>query len=389
MKTAYERRADFLEDKLADVFQQALPGSMVCTGYKWREGKTEYENDLMIQFNSTIILVEAKSGSVSRPALRGAPDRAKRHIRDLIYEPSLQSERLAGHLKSSISCLNTHTSPLKNLPVDITNTRNILRLSVTLEDFATLQSNLRMVKQTGWIPSQHVLAPCITISDLQIVVDMLKTPGRILHYLRMRTQIEEQFNYAGDELDILGLFLTSNCNSLISASAEAHLMISGMSKEIDDYFIGLDAGVSPKKPELKQTEWFRDIEQKVEQSTIPMRDEVTDILLGCTFREQERLKKMFRWVVKNVRRNRSDPLHKCSVFGALWPSKNGVVFYAFHSSYAQHRHARIRELADQVFDRFGCMSCLVVGTAIDRSDYPYSTLALVLNSYLDPKYIHQ
>jgi len=388
LKTAYEeRRADFLEDRLAGVFQQALPGSKVCSGYKWREGNTDYENDLMIQFNSTIILVEAKSGSVSWPALRGAPDRAKKHIRDLIYEPSRQSERLAGHLQRSIECLDFDTSPLKNLPVNTTNIRSVLRLSVTLEDFATLQSNLRLVKQTGWIPFEHVLAPCITLSDLHVVVDMLRTPGRILHYLRLRTQIEEQFNYTGDELDILGLFLTSNINSLISASAEAHLMISGMSKEIDDYFIGLDAGASPKKPELKQTEWFRDIEQKVELSTIPMREEVTDILLGCTFREQERLQKMFRWVVKNVRRNRSDPLHKCSVI--LEPyglRRNGVVFYAFHSSDAQHRHARIGELANQVFDKFGCMNCLVVGTAIDRSDYPYSTLALVLNPDLDPKH---
>jgi len=276
---------------------------------------------------------------------------------------------------------------LKNLPVNTTNTRSVLRLSVTLEDFATLQSNLRLVKQTGWIPFEHVLAPCITLSDLHVVVDMLRTPGRILHYLRLRTQIEEQFNYTGDELDILGLFLTSNINSLISASAEAHLMISGMSKEIDDYFIGLDAGASPKKPDLKQTEWFRDIEQKVELSTIPMREEVTDILLGCTFREQERLQKMFRWVAKNVRKNRSNPLHKCSVI--LEPyglRRNGVVFYAFHSSDAHHRHARIGELANQVFDKLGCMNCLVVGTAIDRSDYPYSTLALVLNPDLDPRH---
>jgi hypothetical protein len=388
LKTAYEgRRADFLEDRLADVFQQALPGSKVFSGYKWREGNTDYENDLMIQFNSTIILVEAKSGSISWPALRGAPDRAKKHIRDLIYEPSRQSERLAGHLQKSIKCLDLDTSPLDNLPVDTTNICSILRLSVTLEDFATLQSNLRLVKQTGWIPVEHVLAPCITLSDLQVVVDKLGTPGRILHYLRLRTQIEEQFNYTGDELDILGLFLTSNINSLISASAEAHLMILGMSKEIDDYFIGLDAGASPKKPELKQTEWFRDIEQKVELSTIPMREEVTDILLGCTFGEQERLQKMFRWVVKNVRRNRRDPLHKCSVI--LEPyglRRNCVVFYAFHSSDAQHRHARIGELADQVFDNFRCMYCVVVGMAIDRSDYPYSTLALVLNPDLDPKH---
>jgi len=214
LKTAYEdRRSEFLEDRVAALFREALPGSTVISGFKWLEGNDEYENDLIIQFDSTVILVEAKSGSVSWPALRGAPERAKRHVKELLYEPSRQSERLAAHLEECIGRADNSQSPVASIPLDTNRISRIIRLSVTLEDFATLQSNLQLVKQTGWIPEEHELAPCITLADLRIVVDILVSPCRILHYLIVRSEIERRFSYTGDELDILGLYLSSKINS--------------------------------------------------------------------------------------------------------------------------------------------------------------------------------
>ncbi len=382
LKTAYEdRRSEFLEDRVAALFREALPGSTVIPGFKWLEGNDEYENDLIIQFDSTVILVEAKSGSVSWPALRGAPERAKRHIQELLYEPSRQSERLAAHLELCIGRADISLSPVASIPLDTSRIRRIIRLSVTLEDFATLQSNLQLVKQTGWIPEDHELAPCIALADLRIVVDMLVSPGRILHYLTVRSEIERLFSYTGDELDILGLYLSSKINSFIGASTEAHLMISGMSKDVDDYYTCLHAGVpSLSKPVLNQTRWFRDIERKAEGLCSYTWTEITNIVLGCSVEEQDKLQKMFRWIVKNVRKYRVNPCHQCSaVLPPYQIRRSAVLFYAFHSEDAESRHERMNELASQVFAQHVCISCLVVGVAIDRNDYPYSTLALLSN----------
>jgi hypothetical protein len=380
LKTKYERRrADYLEEQVAAHFSKAFPSSKILRGYKWRDGNVEYESDIIVYFDSFLLLIEAKSGSISSSALRGGQERAKKHVTQLIYEPSRQSERLSQHLNETL----VHKQAdyvIKDVSIDAKRINKVLRLSITLEDFATIQSNLGLVRQTGWIPEGHVLAPCMTLSDLSVVIDILKAPWRILYYLSLRAQIEESFYYTGDELDLLGLFLTSDVNSCISASTEAHLFLSGMSKDVDEFYVSQSAGISAKKPVLRQTKLFYDIEKKIASSMQQGWMESLDIVLGCSYREQEKLLKMFSWVKKNIRKHRNDPDHHCSVMlGPYGLRRNGLIFYGFHSSDSEARHDRISKLADNFFTEIDSKLCLIIGFRIDVDDYPYSILALASN----------
>ena len=380
LKKKYERRrADFLEEQISAHFYKAFPSSKVLRGYKWRDGNVEYESDIIVYFDSFLLLIEAKSGSISSSALRGGQERAKKHVTQLIYEPSKQSERLSQHLNETL--LHKQSDYVINdVSIDAKRINKILRLSITLEDFATIQSNLGLVRQTGWIPEGHVLAPCMTLSDLSVIIEILKYPGRILYYLSLRAQIEESFRYTGDELDLLGLFLTSDVNSCISASTEAHLFLSGMSKEVDEFYVSQSAGISAKKPVLRQTKLFYDIEKKISSSMQQGWIECLDIILGCSYREQEKLLKMFSWVKKNVRKHRNDPDHHCSVvLGPYGLRRNGLIFYGFHSSDSETRHDRISKLADNFFSEIDSKLCLIIGFRINADDYPYSILALASN----------
>jgi hypothetical protein len=380
LKKKYEkRRADYLEEQVAAHFSKAFPKSKILRGYKWRDGNVEYESDIIVHIDSFLLLIEAKSGSISSSALRGGKERAKKHVTQLIYEPSRQSERLSQHLNETL----VHKKAdyvIKDVLIDAKRINKVLRLAITLEDFATIQSNLGLVRQTGWIPEGHVLAPCMTLSDLSVVIDILKAPWRILYYLSLRAQIEQSFYYTGHELDLLGLFLTSEINSCVSASTEAHLFLSGMSKDVDEFYVSQSAGIPAKKPVLRQTKLFYDIEKKIASSMQQGWMESLDIVLGCSYREQEKLLKMFGWVKKNIRKNRNDPDHHCSVvLGPYGLRHNGLIFYGFHSSDSEARHDRISKLADNFFNEMDSKLCLIIGFRIDVNDYPYSILALASN----------
>ena len=136
------RRSDFLEEETAALFRAAFPGCEPIRNYEWSESGVPYETDLLLPIDSHLIIVEAKSGCVSLPALRGAPARARKHIKELIIDLAIQSERLATKLlKMRVGPENT-PDLLHPLPFDLQSIRTIVRLSVTLEDFATIQSNL-------------------------------------------------------------------------------------------------------------------------------------------------------------------------------------------------------------------------------------------------------
>ena len=216
-KKLYEtRRAAFLESEICQLFTKAFPGCEIGTGYKWREGSVTYENDLMIRVDSFLLLVEAKSHSISWSALRGAPDRARKHVEQILLDPSIQSMRLATRVTKAIYEKQNVDVLLPNFPVALAQVSNVIRLSVTLEDFASLQTTIHQMKKTNWIPATHSIAPCILLADLEIVFDILETTHHKIHYLKRRADLEAHFDYQGDELDLLGFYLATGFNENMS-----------------------------------------------------------------------------------------------------------------------------------------------------------------------------
>jgi hypothetical protein len=88
------QRAGYLEGKVKSLLSVALPTAQLRHGIKWRDDATEYETDHVAAIDTTIVIVEDKSAALTGPGLRGAPDRVRRHIGDLIVAPSQQSARL-------------------------------------------------------------------------------------------------------------------------------------------------------------------------------------------------------------------------------------------------------------------------------------------------------
>jgi hypothetical protein len=373
----HRRRSEFLETEIVQLFTQSFPGSEYSCNYKWSDNGIEYENDLLIRVDSHLVLVEAKSGSISWAALRGAPDRAKRHFEELLFKPSFQSFRLANRINEVISKPGLRDTLLPNFPLSLDHVKSVLRLSVTLEDFAMLQSKLHLAKDAGWIAEDHPLAACILLADLEIVFDILESTSQKIHYIKRRAELEANMKYNGDELDLLGFYLLTGFNIGEAEFSGQFIQLVAMSDKIDEYYIALDNGIQRDKPRLKMTQWWRDICNKLEERNFHQWSDIANILLSFSFSEQQAAERGFKKIKKNVFKNWRQKNHLCSAI--MIPNMHrtdAIGLYAYRDREKEKRQERMQNIAAQIFENPHVQRCVILGLNIDKEHYPYSSLTV-------------
>ncbi len=109
-----------------------------------------------VMFTCTVVIVEAKSHRLTPQGLRGAPDRLKRHIKDLVLEPSMQSSRLESVIAAARDGDAEAQRIVATLGIDATQADLVIRLSVTLDDLSVLSSSESDLKKVGWVPDHQL-----------------------------------------------------------------------------------------------------------------------------------------------------------------------------------------------------------------------------------------
>jgi hypothetical protein len=387
LKAKIERaRAEYLELEVVRLVQEHFPSHPVKQGFEWKSDDVAYETDLVVLVDSHLIIIEAKAGRVSQPALRGATERARKHVGDLLIEPSIQSSRLVEKIQEALRDPSARDELEQALQMDIRNVFTVLRLSVTLDDFATLQTNLELLKDAGWLPSDHRIAPCILVTDFDAVLEMLEDEAQKLHYIRRRSELAETVTTTGDELDHLGLYLKT---SLVIAEAEEtppHLHLIGMSKDIDLYQEAKIQGHQREKPRMRLSPWWRQLLRVVQSRCFPRWTDVCMTLLDVPPSDQKKAEMMMARVRQNVKRLARMPVPpndlQDSLFVLAGPRRRtALIFHAFHPSNAHKRHANMESLAAQAFDDAQHVDrCLVIASDVAATSSPYSTLGMFYRS---------
>ena len=253
----HDRRSDYLELKIDEIVKRRFSDSKTISGLKWKIDQTEYETDLITFIDSQALIIEAKSHRISKPALRGAPNRIKRHLNEILIDPSIQSLRLKKEIDKARLKEDSNEWD-NNLPVKTKDIHNVIRVSVSLENFASLQANLNSFDETGWLPEVFEPCPTMTLADFETVFDFLEHPVQIIHYLQRRTELEGKVSFKGDELDFLGLYCdTLLADEELSFDELDKVIISGMSKPLDKYYISRDQGINIPKPTPKTSRLFK------------------------------------------------------------------------------------------------------------------------------------
>jgi hypothetical protein len=374
----YNRRADYLESKIEEIVKTRFPESRVVSGLKWKQGETQYETDLIAFIDSHAIIIEAKSHKISRSALRGAPKRIKRHLEEILIEPGIQSARLEKKLNELRIPGAPYDPLLKEIPVDIRSINKVLRVSVSLEDFATLQTNFRLFEGTGWIPNDFTPCPSINLADFETLFDFLEHPVQIIHYLLRRTELEGKYNFIGDELDYMGLYITTllNVGDLVS-DEEAKIVISGMSEPLDKYYMSKDHGILIDKPQPKISPLFKKIFCELEKRSTPRWTEIGSILNRFPPNDQRKLIRYIKNLSKVVSRAWQVEGHKnIAVYEPPESSEYALAVVLFKQENRDRRYEFIDHASALGLEAEHVRYCLVLAINIDNDDLPYHYIAL-------------
>lgn len=375
------RRAAFLEERLMSLFTRALPGAKVASAVKWTWDGQGYESDFIAVLDRIVVIGEGKSAALTGPALRGAPDRMKRHIRELVVDPSIQSDRLEGVLRRATAGDADAQAALPPIlqGVRLDRHRSVIRVSVTLDDFSVLSSSERELKEVGWAPADLRLAPTMNIADLASLVEILDRPALLLHYLSERERIQKSVDMVGDELDMLGFYLSTGFNLLGAEKEVDQFMISGASRTIDHYFESRDAGVRTPKPKPRLVPVFDKLIAGLEASRPPgWADMALDLLRLLSFEEQKALFKGLEELRRSVPRNWSDPKHPC---GAIVrpPAERDTcaVFFVYPPQLESERRHRLKLFVQDALADTDYQRCVAVSLSTAHWDLPYAHIAMV------------
>ena len=134
----------------------------VASGKEPKTGK-EYENDLIVLIDSFAIVVEEKSGVISDPAKRGAPERLFKTLKHLMEEPSEQALRFVKFLETN---KKEHTFSTRKGTSNAINNENIkyyIPLGITFSNLGMIGSNLKKLIEAKIVDkSLEELAPSMS-----------------------------------------------------------------------------------------------------------------------------------------------------------------------------------------------------------------------------------
>lgn len=369
------RRAVFLEDEAARLLHQALPGSVVHRNLKWKTSNNSAngETDILVLIDSILLIVEAKSGAISASSKRGAPERLKSEIKELLETPALQSQRAAAAFSEHISgrtqlCLSDR--------VDFSNVKYVIRLTVTLEDFWTLQSDLGELQRIGLVSRNVEPAPTIGLTDLDTLCEVIKKPSMLLHYLHRRAHLEGKFSHDSDELDLLGAY---TMNGLLFGDMETNgsrIVFHRMSDAIDRYMTGLSEGISLQKPARQLSDWWNKILEKIEDRKAPRWMEAAIALLDVDAYGQKVLARNLRALIKRHRYQPTKPYLDSIVYVPGGVAYAAVAILVLNDKNFRERHDKSAAIAEKVFSDPRPERCVVIGTNSENPVHPYNFIVV-------------
>jgi len=378
-KQLKDRRAVYLEQKLEAVFRSALPGAEIKPNIKWNRNGQQFENDLIVIFDHVVIIAEAKSHRLTPSGLRGGKERVKRHLDEMVLEPSVQSLRLEALIMAARRGDAAAITTLTDIGIDPGMAKRVVRLSVTLDDFSVLSASEPDFKKVGWVPQDHALAPSILISDLQCVIDILDNPILLLHYLTERAYLQKSINMLGDELDFLGLYLITGFNITALRDKFSNFSLAGMSAPIDRYYLGRAAGLNVPKPKMELRPLWRDIIDGLFQSSPPGWTLVgMQLLSSADPAEQRAVERNLHKLRANVRKQYSDPKHISTVvIRPPEPRKGAVMFYVFPEQLRGTQRTVMHQLAEELMEADNLSSCVIFSRSTEKWGRPYETVLLL------------
>jgi hypothetical protein len=372
-----KRRSEFLEDEVERIVKTRFPGANTVRNLKWKHDGCTYETDLITIIGSYAIIFEAKSGRITPSALKGAPARIKKHLEEILIKPNNQSRRLAEKIKAVLNG-ESDGNFLRQLPQQFNKVKKVIRASISLEPFSVIQSHVLGMKETGWLPYNFEPCPSFGLGDFEVIFEILEHPVQIIHYLERRAELEIELKYLGDEMDLLGLYLTTLFDLKIPPDEKCYLSIYGMSEPIDEYYTLIAAGEKPSRPKANISKYWNEVLSQLESRQVEQWIELGVELLRFSPADQQRMIKMAESRKRHVNKNWRDDNHEnIFIYVPPPPSQASLAMFLFKDANASQRHEFMDvALAQGLRGQAHIKKCVAIGKNIDRNDMAYHIIGM-------------
>ena len=204
-------RANYLESTSIACLARGLKFSTAYQNLKYdvvndKGEKIETELDGLITLDNALFLIEAKSGSLSLPARRGAPS-VKEDLTKLVEEAYLQALRASNYITNSETpVFRLHDG--SELVLEKNKYNDIFLITVSLDDLDTFVTNTYLLKEFGLLRSDNQYPWAVALANLRVISEISEFSSQFVHYIKRRLHINELgWVNAHDELDWFGHYL--------------------------------------------------------------------------------------------------------------------------------------------------------------------------------------
>ena len=382
IKRIYEkRRASFLEEHVENLFKNCFKNAEVY-GNLIRVDE-DHENDLLVIIDTHAIIVESKSGKISPPARRGAPDSLKREIEKLLVESSEQAKVFEDYVKSNLDVVEFTNKKGEKICVDLSNIKHVHTFSVTFDLFGPLASRTPLLFEVNLVDDALNISPSMTLADLEIIFEILETDSEKIHYFTRRSQLDKNTIYNADELDLLAFYVKTSFNIGETEFAEMPLELYGESEEVfNAYYLNKNNTNSKPipKPRPKRTKWWQDIINKLEKRKNPGWSEITVPLLNVTYEDQIKFEEGLEKVKKIVDNEWMVPEHTNQVILSNETKEREylIIGYCYKNIDRRERNDMAEKASIQAIDQTGISPALIMSFKLGDINYPYSSIGLIV-----------
>lgn len=285
-----KRRGDYLEERTVALLTDALPGAAITRGSEHPPVTWTFENDATTVLDTYVLVVEAKAAGVPAAARRGDIPRIKATLkRGIEY-----AARQAATFVVQITPRARHKLRQKGRRgawniIDTTRARRITRLSVTLDQLGTLGARWADLVAAGLIDPSVPPTPTMHLLELECVLEVLRRPAEVLHYLSRRERAEYQRLLQGDELDLLDQYLETGLVPIPGPVDGRPVSLWGRSDSFARYFLAQSRNSVEERPKSCRSMWWSGLLDSLEAQRPDGWLRSSEILLSVPMGEQNGL----------------------------------------------------------------------------------------------------
>jgi len=275
-------RHDFTLNTGLRLLQQLMPAASVERELSYAfddpeaSGVVNGELDGLVQYDTSLFLVETKGHTLDDASRRGAPLRLRKRIGEILRGSHEQALRARRYLDGSSPATFTRED---GTAVDIEgHDRRIYMVSLTLEPLGHVSGLFGAVEHESIFVSRDV-PWAVCLYDLMVIADLLELPPAFPHYVERRLRAASQGLFsAGDELDFFGHYLANglyydNEDLVVEGESVDFIQLGSFTVEMDDYYL-YEEGVRTRrapKPKLTIDGKTRRLVERLDESGLPGR----------------------------------------------------------------------------------------------------------------------